>query len=62
MNETAKKPLNGKKLALRILLYLVVFIVCVLILYPYFAMLCTSLKGRSEIFAAKGTILPKEAL
>lgn len=56
------KPLNGKKLALRILLYLVVFLICVLILYPYFAMLCTALKGRSEIFAAKGTILPKETL
>lgn len=56
------KSLNGKKLALRILLYLVVFLICVLILYPYFAMLCTALKGRSEIFAAKGTILPKETL
>ncbi len=56
------KPVSGKKLALRILLYLVVFIICVLILYPYFAMLCTALKGRSEIFAAKGTILPKETL
>ncbi len=56
------KPISGKKLALRILLYLVVFIICVLILYPYFAMLCTALKGRSEIFAAKGTILPKETL
>lgn len=56
------KPISGKKLALRILLYLVVFIICLLILYPYFAMLCTALKGRSEIFAAKGTILPKETL
>lgn len=62
MNETAKKPFNGKKLALRILLYLIVFIVCVLILYPYFAMFCTALKGRSEIFSAKGTVFPKEAL
>ncbi len=56
------KPISGKKMALRILLYFVVFVICVLILYPYFAMLCTALKGRSEIFAAKGTILPKETL
>ena len=61
MKENAK-PISGKKMALRILLYLVVFVICVLILYPYFAMLCTALKGRSEIFAAKGTILPKETL
>ena len=62
MNENVKKPMNGKKLALRILLYLVVFLVCVLILYPYFAMLCTALKDRSEIFSAQGTILPKNTL
>lgn len=52
----------AKKLALRILLYLVVFLVCVLILYPYFAMLCTALKDRSEIFSAQGTILPRNTL
>ena len=62
MNENVKKPLNGKKLTLKILLYLVVFIICALILYPYFAMLCTSLKDRSEIFSAQGTILPKNVL
>lgn len=62
MNENVKKPVNGKKLTLKILLYLVVFIVCALILYPYFAMLCTSLKDRSEIFSAQGTILPKNVL
>ncbi|MCI9492795.1 MAG: carbohydrate ABC transporter permease [Lachnospiraceae bacterium] len=62
MNENVKKPMNGKKLALRILLYLVVFLVCVLILYPYFAMLCTALKDRSEIFSAQGTILPRNTL
>ena len=61
MKENAK-PISGKKMALRILLYFVVFVICVLILYPYFAILCTALKGRSEIFAAKGTILPKETL
>ncbi len=62
MNENVKKPVNGKKLTLKILLYLVVFIICALILYPYFAMLCTSLKDRSEIFSAQGTILPKNVL
>ena len=46
MKENAK-PISGKKMALRILLYFVVFVICVLILYPYFAMLCTALKGRS---------------
>ncbi len=62
MKETAHKPLNGKKLALRILLYVVVFLICLLILYPYFAMFCTSLKDRSEIFSASGTVVPKNAL
>ncbi|GFI32236.1 MAG: carbohydrate ABC transporter permease [Lachnospiraceae bacterium] len=62
MKETAHKPLNGKKLALRILLYVVVFLICLLILYPYFAMFCTSLKDRSEIFSASGTVFPKNAL
>lgn len=61
MKENAK-PISGKKMALRILLYFVVFVICVLILYPYFAMICTALKSRSEIFSAKGTILPKETL
>ncbi len=62
MNQTAKKPLSPKKLALRILLYFVVADVCILILYPSFAMFCTALKRRSEIFSAKGTILPINAL
>ncbi len=63
MNEAAaKKPLSPKKLILRVLLYLVVIDVCVLTLYPYFAMFCTALKSRSEIFSAKGTILPVTAL
>lgn len=62
MKETAHKPINGKKLTLRILLYVVVFLICLLILYPYFAMFCTSLKDRSEIFSASGTVFPKNAL
>ena len=59
MNEAAaKKPLSPKKLILRVLLYLVVIDVCVLTLYPYFAMFCTALKSRAEIFSIDGTILP----
>ncbi len=62
MKENANKSVNGKKLALRILLYVVVFLICLLILYPYFAMFCTALKDRSEIFSASGTVFPKNAL
>ena len=47
-----KKPVSMKKTILRLLLYFVVLDVCVITLYPYFAMLCTALKGRSEIFAS----------
>lgn len=54
--------MNGKKLLLRFLLYAVVFVICVVILYPYFAMFCTALKSRSEIFSADGTVFPIRAL
>ena len=61
MNQV-KKPVSVKKVILRVLLYFVVLDVCVITLYPYFAMLCTALKDRSEIFASialgKSTILP----
>ncbi|MCI9169531.1 MAG: carbohydrate ABC transporter permease [Lawsonibacter sp.] len=56
-----KKPVSIKKTILRLLLYFVVLDVCVITLYPYFAMLCTALKERSEIFSG-GTILPVTAL
>ncbi|MEY8386093.1 carbohydrate ABC transporter permease [Oscillospiraceae bacterium 38-13] len=59
---TAKKPVSVKKVILRVLLYFVVLDVCVITLYPYFAMLCTALKSRAEIFAVDGTILPVTAL
>ena len=52
-----KKPASVKKTILRVLLYFVVLDVCVITLYPYFAMLCTALKNRVEIFSG-GTILP----
>ena len=63
MNESAvKKPMSPQKIALRVLLYVVVIAVCVVTLYPYFAMLCTALNGRGEIFSAEGTVLPIKAL
>ncbi|USF27719.1 Inner membrane ABC transporter permease protein YcjP [Firmicutes bacterium ASF500] len=62
MTQTAKKPVSMKKTILRLLLYFVVLDVCVITLYPYFAMLCTALKSREEIFSAAGTVLPVTAL
>jgi len=56
-----KKPVSVKKAILRVLLYFVVLDVCVITLYPYFAMLCTALKNRVEIFSGN-TILPVTAL
>lgn len=58
-------PLNStspKKIFLRVLLYLAVFIICVFTLYPYFVMTCTALKTRGEIFAANGTVFPTKAV
>ncbi len=57
-----KKPGSLKKLILRILLYVVIFVVCIITLYPYFAMFCTALKSRAEIFSMEGTILPIKSL
>jgi multiple sugar transport system permease protein len=57
-----KKPVSAKKTVLRVLLYLVVIDVCVITLYPYFAMFCTALKSRAEIFSMNGTILPVTAV
>ena len=62
MNDNAaKKPFSIQKTVLRILLYFVVIDVCIITLYPYFAMLCTALKSRNEIFGGN-TILPITAL
>ena len=57
-----RKPMSVKSMMLRTLLYLVVTIICVVTLYPYFAMFCTALKSRAEIFAMTGTVFPIEAL
>ena len=54
--------INYGKLLSRILLYFVVSLVCLVILYPYFVMVCTALKSRAEIFAINGTIFPIEYL
>ncbi|MCI9633326.1 carbohydrate ABC transporter permease [Schaedlerella arabinosiphila] len=62
MNDMAKKQLTLKGILLRVLLYLVVIVVCIVTLYPYFAMFCTALKSRAEIFSMNGTILPINAL
>ena len=56
-----KKPVSVKKTILRVLLYFVVLDVCVITLYLYFAILCTALKNRVEIFSGN-TILPVTAL
>ena len=61
MTQTAKKPVSTKKTILRLLLYFVVLDVCADLLYPYFAMLCTALKSREEIFSG-GTVLPITAI
>ncbi len=54
----AKKSGSLKKVILRTLLYIVVIVICLVTLYPYFAMFCTALKNRAEIFSMNGTILP----
>lgn len=58
----AKKQATPKRIILRILLYITVIIVCIVTLYPYFAMFCTALKSRAEIFSMNGTILPITAV
>ena len=60
MNDNIR--VNWSKLVSRILLYFVVAVICVVILYPYFVMLCTALKSRQEIFSINGTVLPVEVL
>ena len=54
--------IDTKKVLLRILLYFVVINVCLVILYPYFVMVCNALKSNSEIFSMNGTVLPVEAV
>ena len=56
------KALTPKQIFARAMLYLVVSLICIFILYPYFVMFCTALKSREEIFAMNGTIFPIKAL
>lgn len=56
------KKLTTKQIILKILLYFVVIDICIFTLYPYFAMFCSALKSRAEIFSVNGTILPVEAM
>ena len=53
---------NWNRILLRSLLYFVVSSICILILYPYFVMLCTALKSRAEIFSVNGTVFPIEVM
>ena len=53
---------SSKKVFLRVFLYLAVFIICIITLYPYFVMTCTALKTRAEIFSANGTVFPIKAV
>ena len=52
--------LRPRQILSRSALYLVVSVICIFILYPYFVMLCTALKSRAEIFAMDAAILPKD--
>ena len=56
------KKLTTKQIILKILLYFVVIDICIFTLYPYFAMFCSALKSRAEIFSVNGTILPVETM
>ena len=57
-----ERALTPKQIFARAMLYLVVSLICIFILYPYFVMFCTALKSREEIFAMNGTIFPIKAL
>lgn len=59
---TALRGPQLKKLILKFILYIVVIDICILILYPYFVMVCTALKNRAEIFAIDGTVFPINTL
>ena len=60
-NALAKKK-NTKNTVLRVLLYVVVILICLFTLYPYFVTVCTALKSRAEIFSMNGTIFPIKAI
>ena len=53
---------STKNTVLRVLFYVVIILVCLFTLYPYFVTVCTALKSRAEIFSVNGTILPVEPM
>lgn len=53
---------SSKKIVSRVFLYLVVIIICLITLYPYFVTICTALKSRAEIFSTSGTVFPIHAI
>ena len=57
-----EKTKSGKKTISRVFLYLVVIIICLITLYPYFVTICTALKSRAEIFSTSGTVFPVHAI
>ncbi len=56
------KPLTPIEIIKKTALYVVVSLICLVILYPYFSMFTTALKSRNEIFSINGTIFPINAL
>ena len=54
--------IDMQKAMLRMVLYFAVVSICIVFLYPYFAMVCTSLKSNSEIFAGGTNVLPLKAM
>lgn len=44
----------------RIFLYLFIFVVCIVILYPYFVMFTTAAKNNAEMYSTTAGILPKQ--
>ena len=54
--------IDMQKAVLRVLLYFVVVTICIVFLYPYFAMVCTALKSNSEIFSGGSNVLPLKAM
>ena len=53
---------STKNTVLRVLFYVVIILVCLFTLYPYFVTVCTALKSRAEIFSMNGTVFPVESI
>lgn len=62
MSKNLSHGTNWGAIVRKLLLYIVVFDICMLILYPYFVMVCTALKSRAEIFSTNGTVFPIKAV